>query len=290
MGLSGGTRKTTSTSTTKPVYESQILGAYGNVNDAFNANAGNVSGIQSQLQGLLGTAIGRVNNNPTLDAAKGYVTSTLGQTYGSSPELDNLINMSNRNIANATTTALGTRGLTGGSQVAKILAGKLADNETGLRYQDLTNFQNRQAQAAGMAPGLSSADAQGLASAQSLADQTANLSTDQALKRAQAIGGLLGGYTNSNGTETTKTKSFGEFLSNIGKIASAASAFSDARLKENIRRVGQTDSGLPVYTYNYKGDATPQMGVMAQDVAVMQPEALGPVVHGFATVRYGEVR
>ena len=62
--------------------------------------------------------------------------------------------------------------------------------------------------------------------------------------------------------------------------------FSDARLKENIRRVGQTDSGTPIYVYNYKGNPTPEMGVMAQDV----PEAsVRDPVSGYLMVNYGEV-
>lgn len=50
--------------------------------------------------------------------------------------------------------------------------------------------------------------------------------------------------------------------------------FSDKRLKENIREVGETEKGLPIYTYNYKGDPRTQMGVMAQDVEKVQPEAV----------------
>lgn len=285
MGLSGSSK--TTTSTVKPVYESQILGAYNNVNNAFNRNSGNVQNVQDQLSGLLGTAIGNYNNNSTLNAAKNYVTSTLGSTYGSSPYLDDMVSLTNRNVANATTNALGTRGLTGGSAMAKILAGKLADNETQLRYNDYNNWQDRQAQAASMAPGLSSADATNLSSLLELADQSTSMVTDDALKQASAVAGLLGQYTNGKQTE----KSSGSLLSQIGQIAQIASiAASDIRLKDNIRHVGATNEGLPIYTYTYKGDNRLQMGVMAQDVARMQPDALGPVIEGFGTVNYAEVR
>jgi len=285
MGLSGGSK--TTTSTVKPVYESQILGAYGDVNNAFGRNSGNVQNVQDQLSGLLGTAIGNYNNNPTMNAAKGYVQSTLGNSYGSSPYLDDMVNLTNRNVANATTNALGTRGLTGGSAMAKILAGKLADNETQLRYNDYNNWQDRQAQAASMASGLSTADATNLSSLLGLADQSTSMVTDDALKRASAVGGLLGQYT--SGKETTKSS--GSLLSQLGQIAQIASiAASDVRLKDNIRHVGTTNEGLPIYTYTYKGDNRLQMGVMAQDVAKMQPDALGPVIEGFGTVNYAEVR
>ncbi len=65
---------------------------------------------------------------------------------------------------------------------------------------------------------------------------------------------------------------------------------SDIRLKENIRHVGSTNEGLPIYLYNYKGGNQMHMGVMAQDVAAMQPNALGPIVEGYGTVDYAEVR
>ncbi|GMB80544.1 tail fiber domain-containing protein [Shinella zoogloeoides] len=66
--------------------------------------------------------------------------------------------------------------------------------------------------------------------------------------------------------------------------------FSDERLKEDIRQVGETDDGTPIYTYRYKGDPTPQMGVMAQDVAEEQPEAVGMHPSGFLMVDYGKVK
>ena len=62
-------------------------------------------------------------------------------------------------------------------------------------------------------------------------------------------------------------------------------ALSDERLKTNIRRVGQTDEGTPIYTYNYKSGGPTMMGVMAQEV----PDArvMGP--DGFWRVDYAEV-
>lgn len=41
---------------------------------------------------------------------------------------------------------------------------------------------------------------------------------------------------------------------------------SDRRAKENIRRVGETDGGIPIYTYRYKGSPVTHMGVMADEV------------------------
>lgn len=52
---------------------------------------------------------------------------------------------------------------------------------------------------------------------------------------------------------------------------------SDRRVKTNIKRIGKTDGGLPVYTYRYKGGEATHMGVMAQDALKKQPDAVAPM-------------
>lgn len=75
-------------------------------------------------------------------------------------------------------------------------------------------------------------------------------------------------------------------LFGLGSALIGALPFSDERLKENKKRVGTTDGGVPIYIFNYKGDPTPHMGVMAQDV----PEArvVDPVT-GYYKVDYRRV-
>lgn len=77
----------------------------------------------------------------------------------------------------------------------------------------------------------------------------------------------------------------------VGSGAQAAGlAFaSDRRLKTNIKKVGVTDSGLPVYTYKYKGDNVTHMGVMAQDVEEALPEAVTEI-NGFKAVYYDLIK
>jgi Chaperone of endosialidase len=73
----------------------------------------------------------------------------------------------------------------------------------------------------------------------------------------------------------------------LGGLFSAGSSLlmSDARLKEDIRRVGQTDAGLPIYTYRYKGYPAYHMGVMAQEAELTFPQAVHEV-GGFKAVDY----
>jgi hypothetical protein len=71
-----------------------------------------------------------------------------------------------------------------------------------------------------------------------------------------------------------------------GGAASAFKAFSDRRLKEDIVRLETRPDGLGVYEYTLKTDGQRYIGVMADEVAKMRPEALGPTTDGFATVYY----
>ena len=73
------------------------------------------------------------------------------------------------------------------------------------------------------------------------------------------------------------------------KAAATAGMMSDRRLKTDIKKVGMTDSGLPVYTYKYKGDNVVHMGVMAQDVEKVTPEAVEEI-GGFKAVNYGLIK
>jgi hypothetical protein len=80
-----------------------------------------------------------------------------------------------------------------------------------------------------------------------------------------------------------------EMIGNMVQGGVTAFAMSDRRLKTDIKRVGTTDAGLPVYTYKYKGDNTTQMGVMAQDVEKVNPEAVAEF-GGFKAVNYSLIK
>ena len=70
-------------------------------------------------------------------------------------------------------------------------------------------------------------------------------------------------------------------------LTSYALQASDIRVKENISQVGSLDNGLPVYLFNYKGNKTPQIGLMAQDVEKVNNEAVVEI-DGIKHVYYGK--
>jgi hypothetical protein len=64
---------------------------------------------------------------------------------------------------------------------------------------------------------------------------------------------------------------------------------SDIRLKTDIRRVGTTHLGLPLYQFRYTDLPQIYEGVMAQDVAIMHPGAIRKLPYGYMAVDYAKL-
>jgi hypothetical protein len=78
----------------------------------------------------------------------------------------------------------------------------------------------------------------------------------------------------------------GSLIGAAGQVG-ATVAMSDARLKENVEKVGELPDGLGVYRWNFLWGPERFEGVMADEVARLRPWALGPQWHGYLTVNYG---
>lgn len=100
-------------------------------------------------------------------------------------------------------------------------------------------------------------------------------------------GGMQQGQamTNAFNLQQANQNSMQQGLFGLG----AAALMSDVRLKENVNRVGTTDGGLPVYTFRYKGQPQTHMGVMAQDVEKVNPDAVREI-GGYKAVDYAMVK
>ena len=73
----------------------------------------------------------------------------------------------------------------------------------------------------------------------------------------------------------------------IGDIIGAvAGSMSDKRLKENINKIRYSNSGIPIYTFNYKGDNKIWIGTMAQDLIKLGLNSAVGIRNGFYTVNY----
>jgi hypothetical protein len=70
---------------------------------------------------------------------------------------------------------------------------------------------------------------------------------------------------------------------------------SDIRLKENIERIGQLQNGLGLYRWTWTDEAAdlvgdqPAVGVIAQEVQEVMPDAVLIGDHGYMMVDYARV-
>jgi hypothetical protein len=77
------------------------------------------------------------------------------------------------------------------------------------------------------------------------------------------------------------------------RMQQAMQMMSERELKTDIEPLDYEIGGVPAYSFNYRQDADIELptgrfvGVMADDVARLRPEALGSVIKGYRTVDYG---
>jgi hypothetical protein len=103
----------------------------------------------------------------------------------------------------------------------------------------------------------------------------------------QLLQGGLGGLSTLSSLGTA-------FPSTMGAIGGGiSSAFpmifaglSDRRFKTDVSKVGALDNGLPVYRYRFKGERAFRIGVMADEVEEVNPEAVHTTADGVKFVDY----
>lgn len=71
------------------------------------------------------------------------------------------------------------------------------------------------------------------------------------------------------------------------EFLSALMMASDERVKENKAPVGALADGQTIWSYNYKGDPTPRIGLMAQEVERVRPDAVAEI-GGIKAVNYAK--
>jgi hypothetical protein len=75
---------------------------------------------------------------------------------------------------------------------------------------------------------------------------------------------------------------------NMGLMSLAAYFLSDERLKTNVKRLGtHPDYGIGIYSYEKLG--TPEIGVMAQELEKVRPDAVATHDSGYKMVDYNKV-
>ena len=103
--------------------------------------------------------------------------------------------------------------------------------------------------------------------------------------------GIQNAYTQNKLTKRGQNMDMGgslfSGLSSMGAAGIKAGMFSDKRVKKDIKKVGKTNDGQPIYSFRYKGGGPIQMGLMAQDVEKKKPKAVSKGPGGVKMVNYG---
>lgn len=289
MGKKSSKQKSTSTPW-KPA-QPYLLGAAGTIQNTVNANQGGLDAIagdmRSHLQGLGEKAFGQ---NVGLGAATDYAIDVLGGKYlgAGNPYLNDMASLARGNVANDINSMFGMGGRAFSDSHYQDLAKGMGEAELGLRYQDYGNERNAMTQAAGLMPSLNSSQYAGVMPYVAMA-QGAAQTPYTGLGALSGLGGLFGGYGTQTGTQP------GGWGTGLLGAASMAIPFipgfgtSDRRLKTNIKWVRREPDGLDIHEFEYiAGLGLPTgrfVGPMAQDVARLRPEALGPLAGGYMTIR-----
>lgn len=103
----------------------------------------------------------------------------------------------------------------------------------------------------------------------------------------QALDAANMGYQGQLDATNSARGMFGQ-LAGAG-IMGAAMMFSDARLKEDIKYTGDSIGGVPVVHYRYRGLPGLRVGVIAQDVLRIKPQAVILDPSGYFAVNYSEL-
>lgn len=108
------------------------------------------------------------------------------------------------------------------------------------------------------------------------------------LGAAQSTGQYNQGIYNAGVAQNNATTSG---LFQLGGAALGAMAFSDKRLKKDIHKIADDPRGFGIHTFRYKWDQpdeSPRIGVMAQEVEEVMPEAVFSF-GGIKRVDYGQL-
>lgn len=90
-------------------------------------------------------------------------------------------------------------------------------------------------------------------------------------------GGGMGGGSGSSGSSGSSSSS------------SSSGGWSDRRLKIDIRRLGTSAQGIPVYAFRYIWGGPLFVGTMAQDLLAIRPEAVIETASGYYMVDYDKL-
>lgn len=97
-------------------------------------------------------------------------------------------------------------------------------------------------------------------------------------------GSIIANYDNARMNAWQQNQAgWGSLLGGIGGLFS----LSDENAKEDMEKIAETDDGIGIFKFRYKGSPKTQIGLKAQDVAKKKPKAVAMGGDGLMRVDYG---
>lgn len=94
-------------------------------------------------------------------------------------------------------------------------------------------------------------------------------------------------YNASMDAWNAQQSQLGGIFGTLGSLGSSLLTLSDPKMKTDKRKIGETDDGLGIYSYRYKGSPKTEIGLMADEVEKAKPQAVQKI-GGIRFVEYGE--
>ena len=242
--------------------------------------------------------------NQTMRAAEGYARDVLGGRYSGNPLEGQVFQNIQQRVMPAVNSQFMGSGRYGSGMHADTAARGMTEAFAPVAASMYEQGMNRMDNAARMAPMFAQNDYADINALGAIGQQRQAMAQDE-MNDAKArwdyyqtlpynklgqflnnIGGNYGG-TVVGTTQVPQPSVLQQIAGYIaGNAGQAAQMMSDARVKEDIRRVGQMDNGTPIYAYRYIGSPVTHFGVIAQEVEKTHPNAVVTRPDGLKAVDY----
>ena len=195
---------------------------------------------------------------------------------------------SQQNMANIMSSMQGAAGGSGVAGLAQVLANQGAkqakQSAANIGQQEKAN----QARAMGEAGRLQQLDVEGEQKRDMLEREGARMTEQYDMDKQDKMLGMAMDRSGAAAQAIDNAKAqVDQFVTGAVTGGIQAAIPSDIRLKENINKTGVSDSGIPIYTFNYKGKNKLWSGAMAQDLlSIGRKDAVTIMDNGYYGVYY----
>ena len=131
---------------------------------------------------------------------------------------------------------------------------------------------------------LQMAEAQGAMQTQELKGKGAMWSAEQSMRKSETLMGQQAAEV--AGHKSDKKAADKQMWDGITSLGNVVVGISDERVKEDIYKLGYSDSGIPTYMFKYKGKNSTYTGTIAQDLIKLGRDDAVILEDGYYKVNY----